>query len=113
MESIAPAEGSAAQSSVPPTQPQVQSAPQPQIKLWNPPASSGTSALGRNNLPDEYFKPTAAELSSAFAAQRKAREALVDAPLKTSAIRAREEKAKLERWPQVGHRYFWFYPSSH
>jgi tether containing UBX domain for GLUT4 len=92
----------------PPVQPTASSsstipAPLPEFKLWNPPANSASSSSSqsRNALPDEFFQPTAAEMTSALASQTRAREALLNAPLKTQAIREKEERAKLQRWPQT------------
>lgn len=73
---------------------------QPEFKLWNAPVQS-TSASASADLPEEYFQPTAAEITSAYAAQTRAREALSNGPLKTQAIREREERARISKWPNV------------
>lgn len=52
-------------------------------------------------LPDSYFEPTAEELKSAFSSQSRLVDKLSNAPLKTEAIRQREAKEKLARWPEV------------
>jgi hypothetical protein len=53
------------------------------------------------DLPDDYFELTKTELKAAFNSQRKLRESLVDAPLKTQSMRQAEERRKLQRWPNV------------
>ncbi|KAF8581068.1 hypothetical protein K439DRAFT_256203 [Ramaria rubella] len=67
------------------------------FKVWNPP--TGVSSISPRDLPDSYFEPTASELKSSYQAQVRAREALVNAPLKTREIRERESNSKLSRWP--------------
>lgn len=85
------------------------------IKVWNPlngqaapipgnlieavskPKSHGTCI----DLPDSYFEPTLGELRASYEAQVRAREALVNAPLKTKEVRERELKEKRERYPTV------------
>lgn len=52
-------------------------------------------------LPDSYFEPTAEELKSAYSSQSRLVDKLSNAPLKTEAIRQRETKEKLARWPEV------------
>ncbi|KAG8997690.1 hypothetical protein FRB90_012441 [Tulasnella sp. 427] len=67
-------------------------------KVWNPPTGAiGTPA----SLPDSYFEPTAEELKSAFQSQSRLVDKLNNAPLKTEAIRQRETKEKLARWPET------------
>lgn len=88
------------------------------FKVWNPPKSASTSASGKGHvcllidclpdlhtsavaLPDEYFEPTSEELKAAWKDQSRLVDRLTNAPLKTQAIREREEKAKANRWPEV------------
>ncbi|KAG8915296.1 hypothetical protein FRC01_003715 [Tulasnella sp. 417] len=67
-------------------------------KVWNPPGGpAGTPA----SLPDSYFEPTAAELQSAYQSQSRLVDKLANAPLKTEAIRQKEAKEKLARWPET------------
>jgi hypothetical protein len=53
------------------------------------------------DLPDSFFEPSVLELKAAFASQQKLREELNNAPLKSKAIREKEENAKLSKWPTV------------
>ncbi|KAF9565427.1 hypothetical protein CPC08DRAFT_190185 [Agrocybe pediades] len=81
--------------SVPP-----QSSAQPEdFKVFNPPSGSSTTRL--NDLPDEYFTPTTADLKAAQATLTARKEALVNAPLKIKAVRDAEAAAKRDRWPEI------------
>jgi tether containing UBX domain for GLUT4 len=53
------------------------------------------------DLPDEYFSPTAADLKAAQQTLSARTQALVNAPLQLRAVREANEKAKLDRWPNV------------
>jgi len=53
------------------------------------------------DLPDSYFEPTAGEIFSLHQSRVAARERLVDAPLRTSLIREREEKEREAKYPFV------------
>ncbi|KZS92590.1 hypothetical protein SISNIDRAFT_412862 [Sistotremastrum niveocremeum HHB9708] len=54
--------------------------------------------ISKASLPDSYFTPTTSELKAAYAAQVRVRENLINAPLKTQAMRESEEKAKQTKW---------------
>ncbi|KAF9506253.1 hypothetical protein BS47DRAFT_1333910 [Hydnum rufescens UP504] len=71
------------------------------VKVYKPFAASTSSAVAVESIPDEYFEPTAAELQAAYASQQRRLDALVNAPLKTQAIREREQKARAARWPNT------------
>ncbi|KIO28348.1 hypothetical protein M407DRAFT_243033 [Tulasnella calospora MUT 4182] len=70
-------------------------------KVWNPPGGSAGTPASLEALPDSYFEPTAEELKSAFQSQSRLVDRLSNAPLKTEAIRQRETKEKLARWPET------------
>lgn len=57
--------------------------------------------ISKASLPDSYFTPTTSELKAAYAAQVRVRENLINAPLKTQAMRESEEKAKQTKCPNV------------
>lgn len=69
------------------------------FRVYKPPEAGDTTSL--NDLTDSDFEPTSAELQAAYAGQKHRLEALVNAPLKTQAIKEREQKAKINRWPKV------------
>lgn len=70
------------------------------FKVYKPPAESEIpQSLAELN--DSDFEPTSAELQAAYAGQKQRLDALVNAPLKTQAIKEREQKAKIGRWPKV------------
>ncbi|KAG8956081.1 hypothetical protein FRC03_010971 [Tulasnella sp. 419] len=68
-------------------------------KVWNPPHSSPATPGDSQSLPDTFFEPTTEELKSVFAQQSRLTQNLVNAPLKTQAIREREDKEKQARFP--------------
>ncbi|KZT65873.1 hypothetical protein DAEQUDRAFT_768477 [Daedalea quercina L-15889] len=68
---------------------------QPSFRYFRPPQTG----LERKDLPDSYFQPSTADLKAAQASLSARTQALVNAPLKTQAIRDAEEKAKRARWP--------------
>lgn len=70
------------------------------FKVYKPPAESDTPQ-SLKELTDSDFEPTSAELQAAYAGQKQRLDALVNAPLKTQAIKEREQKAKISRWPKV------------
>ncbi|KAG9048089.1 hypothetical protein FS837_000795 [Tulasnella sp. UAMH 9824] len=70
-------------------------------KVWNPPGGSAGTPASLASLPDSYFDPTAEELKSAYQSQSRLADKLANAPLKTEAIRQREAKEKLARWPET------------
>lgn len=90
------------------------------FKVWNPPNGPVAPIRGNPNvrdsflfnksnfsrrssdLPDSYFEPTLSELKASYDAQVRAREALVNAPLKTKEVREIEFRAKLQKYPTVG-----------
>jgi hypothetical protein len=90
-----------------------------QFKVWRPPragqamahtsgmdsiyATYGTkfTAAATGELPDSYFEPTTGEIMALHQSRVAERERLVDAPLKTSIIREREEKQREARYPTV------------
>ncbi|KAG8953158.1 hypothetical protein FRC04_003106 [Tulasnella sp. 424] len=72
-----------------------------EYKVWNPPGGSAGTPASLAALPDSYFEPTAEELKSAFSSQSRLVDKLSNAPLKTEAIRQREAKEKLARWPET------------
>ncbi|PCH42606.1 hypothetical protein WOLCODRAFT_120813 [Wolfiporia cocos MD-104 SS10] len=79
-----PAVPSAAEQPAPPT-----------FRYYRPPQST----TERKELPDSYFQPSAADLKAAQASLSARTQALVNAPLRTQAMREAEEKAKRARWP--------------
>jgi hypothetical protein len=54
-----------------------------------------------DDLPDSYFEPTTGEIMSLHQSRVATRERLVDAPLRTSLIREREEKKREAKYPTV------------
>ncbi|KAF8322565.1 hypothetical protein DL93DRAFT_2162695 [Clavulina sp. PMI_390] len=70
------------------------------FKVYKPPASSAASSAVPE-LTDADFEPSAAELQAAYSGQKSRLDAMVNAPLKTQAIKDREHKAKMNRWPQT------------
>lgn len=77
------------------------SAPTPapvDFKVYRPPHSaSGTP----RDVPDAYFTPSAADLRAAQASLSARTQALVNAPLRTQAMRDDENKKRLARWPNT------------
>lgn len=71
----------------------------PPFKVYRPPQTSSAGPSSFNNLPESYFEPTTGEIMSLHQSRVAARERLVDAPLRTSAIREREEKKREARYP--------------
>ncbi|KAF8899874.1 hypothetical protein CPB84DRAFT_1779594 [Gymnopilus junonius] len=69
------------------------------FKVYRPPSISPT--LPVNDLPDDYFTPTAADLKAAQAVLSARTQALVNAPLKPRSVREAEVKAKRDRWPET------------
>jgi len=67
----------------------------PAFRYFRPPQGGSE----RKDLPDSYFQPSAADLKAAQASLSRRTQALVNAPLKTHAIREAEEKTKRARWP--------------
>ncbi|CCM04684.1 uncharacterized protein FIBRA_06870 [Fibroporia radiculosa] len=67
----------------------------PVLRYYRPPQSTST----RRELPDSYFQPSTADLKAAQASLSARTQALVNAPLRTQAMRDAEEKAKRARWP--------------
>jgi len=57
------------------------------------------SATERKELPDSYFQPSTADLKAAQASLSARTQSLVNAPLRTQAMREAEDKAKRARWP--------------
>lgn len=55
----------------------------------------------RKELPDSYFQPSTADLKAAQASLSARTQALVNAPLRTQAMRDAEEKSKRARWPNT------------
>ncbi|KAF8340286.1 uncharacterized protein EI90DRAFT_2966059 [Cantharellus anzutake] len=55
--------------------------------------------MRKADIPDEEFEPTTAELKAAYASQQRRVVALTNAPLKTQAMKKRDEEARLSRWP--------------
>lgn len=53
------------------------------------------------DLPDSYFEPTTSEIVALHHSRVAERERLIDAPLKTSLIRDREQKQREARYPTV------------
>lgn len=72
---------------------------QPTCKVFKPP--SDTSAAFALDLPDDYFQPTAADLKAVQHTLSARTQALVNAPLQLRTVREANEKAKLDRWPNV------------
>ncbi|KAI0059190.1 hypothetical protein BV25DRAFT_1829229 [Artomyces pyxidatus] len=54
-----------------------------------------------DDLPDDYFTPSPADLKAAQAALHARTQALVNAPLQTRAVREKKEKERLQRWPNT------------
>ncbi|KAG6832948.1 hypothetical protein H0H92_004832 [Tricholoma furcatifolium] len=72
---------------------------QPAFKVYRP--SSIASPAPPPALPDDYFKPTAADLKAAQDTLTARVHALTDAPLELRATREAREKAKRDRWPNT------------
>lgn len=53
------------------------------------------------DLPDSYFQPSAADLKAAQASLSARTQALVNAPLRTQAMREADDKVKKAKWPTV------------
>jgi len=67
------------------------------FKVYKAPETSGTNPL--SGLTDSDFEPTTAELQAAYASQKQKFEILVNAPFKTQAIKEKEQKGRMNRWP--------------
>jgi tether containing UBX domain for GLUT4 len=55
----------------------------------------------KEDLPDSYFTPTAADIMGAQAALAARTQALINAPLQLRSQRQTAEKSKRDRWPNV------------
>lgn len=66
------------------------------FKVFKPPRSANGSLV---DLPDAYFQPSAADLKAAQASLSARTQALVNAPLRTQAMRDADDKARRARWP--------------
>lgn len=90
---------------------------QPTCKVFKPPSDT-SAAFAREyvcdspvlptdhvyvavDLPDDYFQPTAADLKAVQHTLSARTQALVNAPLQLRTVREANEKAKLDRWPNV------------
>lgn len=58
-------------------------------------------------LPESFFTPTADEIKVSQATLASRAQALNNAPLQLRATRQAAEKAKKDRWPNVGRGYHW------
>jgi len=74
--------------------------PEPDLKLYRPPASS-EEVRKLQALPDSYFTPTTADLMSAQATLTGRTHALMHAPLQLRIQREATEKSKRDRWPNT------------
>ncbi|KAI0324679.1 hypothetical protein GY45DRAFT_1331299 [Cubamyces sp. BRFM 1775] len=70
----------------------------PQFRYFRPPSSAHQP---RNDLPDNYFDVTAADIRAQQAMLAARRDALQNAPLRTAAMREAEDKKRRARWPQT------------
>jgi hypothetical protein len=57
--------------------------------------------MGTEDLPDDYFTPTIAEIQARQAQLHARAASLNNAPLQTRAQREDQAKAKRDRWPNV------------
>ncbi|KAI0688102.1 hypothetical protein BC835DRAFT_1419442 [Cytidiella melzeri] len=83
-----------------PSQPSVSAHAQPEqpaFRVFRPPQTAPTMAP--SELPESYFTPTAADLKTAQESLAARTQALVNAPLRTQAMRDEEQKAKLAKYP--------------
>jgi len=69
------------------------------FKVYRP--STISPPLSANDLSDEYFTPTTADLKAAQAILTARTQALTNAPLKPRSVREAEVKAKRDRWPET------------
>lgn len=58
--------------------------------------------LDRTEYPESYDEPTSSELARAHTATSKRLESQYEGPLKTKAIREKEERQRKAKWPSVG-----------
>ncbi|KAF8274822.1 hypothetical protein EI94DRAFT_1561231 [Lactarius quietus] len=72
--------------------------PPEEFKVYKPPA---ISAAPSEDLPDDYFTPTLADLRERQAQLHARTTTLSDAPLLTRAQREQQTKAKQDRWPNT------------
>ncbi|EPS96723.1 hypothetical protein FOMPIDRAFT_101701 [Fomitopsis schrenkii] len=70
---------------------------QSSFRYFRPPQAG----IERKDLPDSYFQPSTADLRAQQASLSARTQALVNAPLKTQAIRDAEDKVKRARWPHT------------
>jgi len=73
--------------------------PPEEFKVYKPPAIS--AAPSGQDLPDDYFTPTLADLRERQAQLHARTTTLSDAPLLTRAQREQQTKAKQDRWPNT------------
>ncbi|KAI0249856.1 hypothetical protein BJV78DRAFT_631995 [Lactifluus subvellereus] len=69
----------------------------PEFKVYKPPAI----ASPQENLPDDYFTPTIADLKARQEQLHARAASLNNAPMLTRAQREQQTKAKRDRWPNV------------
>ncbi|KAI0293812.1 hypothetical protein BC826DRAFT_969048 [Russula brevipes] len=82
--------------------------PEPQFKVYRPPANH---AAPQEELPDDYFTPTIADLQARQAQLHARAASLNNAPLQTRAQREDQAKAKRDRWPNATIRLEKAFPS--
>ncbi|THH28230.1 hypothetical protein EUX98_g5949 [Antrodiella citrinella] len=68
------------------------------FRVYKPPHSAAGSPA---DLPDSYFTPSAADLKAAQASLSARTQSLVNAPLRTQAMREADDKAKRAKWPTI------------
>lgn len=68
----------------------------PSFKVYKPPTSQH-SVL--RDIPADDLVPTAAEVTAAYQSSLRRAEALINAPLRTQAMRDAEDRKKVSRWP--------------
>ncbi|KAL7748360.1 hypothetical protein RI367_006321 [Sorochytrium milnesiophthora] len=70
-----------------------------QVRLFNPPMDSTLS--NKIDLPESFFQLSSTELKAIVASQRNRRAADENAPLRTSAMRARDEEERRRKQPKT------------
>ncbi|KAG8778973.1 hypothetical protein FRB91_009636 [Serendipita sp. 411] len=72
---------------------------EPSFRVWRPPRATGTTSTIPRDLPDSYYEVTAMDVMMLQGSRITERERLLDAPLKTSLIRDREERQREAKYP--------------